>query len=102
MLPVPSPSVVQADLLAAAVVLEAGVVGPARLPVVLQLVPLGAEAEHLVVAVYALVRAAPVAHAAALPLRAGVVVFGQLGADSTAKILFTLNLLGISNLDNAR
>ena len=82
----------QADLLAAAVVLEAGVVGPARLPVVLQLVPLGAEAEHLVVAVYALVRAAPVAHAAALPLRAGVVVLGQLGTDSIARNWFEIQL----------
>ena len=91
MLPVPS-AVMQADLLAAAVVLEAGVVGPARLPVVLQLVPLGAEAEHLVVAVYALVRAAPVAHAAALPLRAGVVVLGQLGTDSIARNWFEIQL----------
>ena len=86
----PVPAVMHAYLLTAAVVLEAGVVGPARLPVVLQLVPLGAEAEHLVVAVYALVRAAPVAHAAALPLRAGVVVFGQLGTDSIANILLTV------------
>ena len=39
--------VVNADLVAAAVALEAGVVRAAGLPVVLQLVPLGTEAKHL-------------------------------------------------------